>query len=135
MAARTLAMRSCWRSGGSLTISAAKACTNGRAIAIAAATSGVIGRVGGLAVCILLILLGGVKVEVHGIAMLEAFTLIIWWSVGSAVQEHRTPGLPEIECKFMAAGVKAPKQAKCVREDMPSPDELPLPDHRPGAPP
>ena len=66
---------------------------------------------------------------------MEAFTLVIWWLVGVTTQEHRTPGLPEIECQRMAAGVKAPKKAKCVREDIPSPDELPLPARSPGAPP
>jgi len=64
---------------------------------------------------------------------MEAFTLVIWWSVGLTTQEHRTPGLTEIDCKIWAEGVKAPKQSKCVREDIPSPDELPPADHRPAA--
>jgi len=38
--------------------------------------------------------------------------------VGSTNDEHRTPGLNEIECNRMAAGVVKPKQAKCVREDL-----------------
>jgi hypothetical protein len=63
---------------------------------------------------------------------MEAFTLVIWWWVGMTTQEHRTQGLTEIDCKLMAAEVKAPKMAKCVREDIPSPDEVPLPDPRPG---
>jgi hypothetical protein len=62
--------------------------------------------------------------------MLETFTLIISWLVGSTPMEHRTPGLVEIECQRLAAGVKAPKQAKCVREEEP-----PEPDRSPGAPP
>jgi len=43
---------------------------------------------------------------------------VIWWLVGSTTDEHCTPGLNEIECNRMAAGVVKPKQAKCVREDL-----------------
>src|SRR5262245_38694838 len=60
---------------------------------------------------------------------MEAYTLVIFWLVGSTLMEHRTRGLLEIECQRIAAGVKAPRQAKCVREEDP-----PLPGHSPGAP-
>ena len=50
---------------------------------------------------------------------METFTLVIWWLVGTAIQDHRTPGLTEIDCKVMAAGVQAPNLARCEPERSP----------------
>ena len=43
----------------------------------------------------------------------DIVTLVILWLVGSTPVEHRTPGLLETECRVIAAGVVAPKHAKC----------------------
>jgi hypothetical protein len=61
--------------------------------------------------------------------METTFTLVITWSISAAgwfgwftpaeQREHRTPGLMQIECERMAAGVQKPKRAECVREDVP----------------
>src|SRR5262245_51256779 len=125
MAAKTLAIRRCCSSTGSLAIAVAKEWMSGVASAMTAARSGVMGTAG-LAVVDMVFVLLADKVGGYDSGM-ETYTLLVrlWLLPGERLNEFHeapTPGLGEDECKAAAKLVQPPQgRAWCFLEGRPEP--------------